>query len=150
VRGEHGLDPQPLEQGRHLGRRDAGGGELCDGSLETALLGIARTAEIVASTPNPVNALGEIDDLEVRREGADQRFGITRRQALHQRLQLVVGSRDAGEPGPLDELEERVATLLADDVPDQRPERSDVVPQLRVLGSESDGAAFVNRKPPQV
>jgi hypothetical protein len=97
-----------------------------------------------------VNALGEIDDLEVRREGADQRFGITRRQALHQRLQLVVGSRDAGEPGPLDELEERVATLLADDVPDQRPERSDVVPQLRVLGSESDGAAFVNRKPPQV
>jgi hypothetical protein len=30
-------------------------------------------------------------------------------------------------PGALDQLEECVATLLADDVPDQSPERSDVV-----------------------
>jgi len=52
-------------------------------------------------------------------------------------------------PRPFDKLEKRFATLLADDVADQRAECTNVVPQLRVLRSELDGAAFVNRKPPR-
>ena len=74
-----------------------------------------------------MNSLGEIDDLEVRSERAYQRPGVTRRQTLHERLQLVVGSCDGGVPGALDELEECVAALLTDDVSDQCPERSDVI-----------------------
>jgi len=44
----------------------------------------------------------------------------------------------------LDELEKRFATLFADDVANQRAECTDIVPQLRVLRREFDGAAFVN------
>src|SRR6266850_3665577 len=48
-------------------------------------------------------------------------------------MQLIIRSSDRGVPGALDELEERVATLLADDVSDQRAERSDVVSERNVL-----------------
>jgi len=42
-------------------------------------------------------------------------------------MQLIIRASDRGVPGALDELEERIATLLADDVSDQRAECSDVV-----------------------
>ena len=147
--GEHGLDQQALEQRRDLRWRDARGREPHDHVPQTAFLGIAGAAEIVAPAADAVNPLGEIDDFEVRGERADQRFGITRRQALDQSLELVGGARDRRVARPLDELEKRFATLLADDVADQRAECPDVVPQLRVLRRELDGAPFVNRKPPR-
>jgi len=65
-------------------------------------------------------------------------------------MQLVVGAGDRGVPGALHQLEEGVATLLAQHVPDQRAERSDVVAQLRVLRCKLDGAAFVNQRPRRV
>ena len=113
VRGEHGLDPQPLEEGGDLGRRDAGGSEPKGRALETAFLRIARVAQVVAPAADAVNPFGEIDDLEVGGERADQRFGIARRQRAHQRVQLVVGPGDRGVPDALHELEERLTTLLA-------------------------------------
>src|SRR6266446_69147 len=101
MRSEHGLDPQPLEQGGDLGRRDAGGSEPKGPALETALLRIARAAQVVAPAADAVNPLGEIDDLEVRGERADQRFGIARRQRAYQRVQLLVRPGDRGVPDAL-------------------------------------------------
>src|SRR2546426_5460852 len=54
---------------------------------------IARAAQVVAPAADAVNPLGEIDDLEVGGERADQRFGVARRQRAYQRVQLVVGDR---------------------------------------------------------
>src|SRR6266511_3564404 len=136
MRGEDRLDPQPLQQRGNLGRRDACRGEPSDGGLEAAFLGIARAAQVVAPAPDAVNPLGEIDDFEVGSERADQRFGTARGQAFQQRMQLIIRSSDRGVPGALDELEERVATLLADDVSDQRAERSDVVSERNILWSK--------------
>src|SRR5258705_863644 len=146
MRGEDRLDAQPVQQRGELGRRNTGRGETGDGGLEAALLGIARATEVVAPAPDAVNPLGEIDDFEVGGERADQRFGIARGQALQQRMQLVIRSSDRGVPGALDELEERVATLLADDVSDQRAERSDVVSERHILWSKLCQGASVGVK----
>ncbi len=88
-----------------------------------------------------MNPLGEIDDFEVGGKRADQRFGIARRQAAEQRVQLVVGPGDRGAPRALHELEEGVTTLLAQHVADECAERADVIPQLRVFRSKLDVAA---------
>jgi len=87
-----------------------------------------------------VNPLGEIDDFEVARERADQRLGIACGQVLDQRVQLVVGRRNGGPSRALDQLEESVAALLAQDVPDERAEYTDIVPQRRVLRCKFDFA----------
>src|SRR5712692_10668585 len=55
-------------------------------------------------------------------------------------MQLVVRRGDRGMARPLDELEKRVATLLAQDVSDERAECTDVVPQRRILRRKFDFA----------
>src|SRR5256886_2513363 len=56
--------------------------------------------------------------------------------------------RDRGVPRALDELEERVATLLAQHVPDQCAEGADIVSQLRIFRRKLDFApAFPVQEP---
>src|SRR5438552_18824052 len=55
-------------------------------------------------------------------------------------MQLVIRRGDRSMACPLDELEERVATLLAQDVSDDRTECTDIVPQRRVLRRKFDFA----------
>jgi len=55
-------------------------------------------------------------------------------------VQLVVGRRNGGPSRALDQLEESVAALLAQDVPDERAEYTDIVPQRRVLRCKFDFA----------
>ena len=139
-------------------RRQPGVGQLCDRRPQAALLGSRGRAQIVAPSPDAVNALGEIDDFEIRGERADQRFGIAGRQPRHQRVQLVIRPRPCPRPRPrprnrgvpraLYELEERVATLLAQHVPDQCAEGADIVSQLRIFRRKLDFApAFPVQEP---
>jgi len=79
VRREYRLDAKASEQRGGLLRRDAGAGQLRDGCLKTAFLRSGRRAQVVAPPPNAMNPLREIDDLEVRRERSDQRFGVAGR-----------------------------------------------------------------------
>ena len=101
-----------------------------------------------ASPANAVDSLGEVDDLEVRRERADQGFGFARRQSFYECLQLVIRSGDRGEPGALDALEERVAALLAQHVADERAQRAHIVTERDILRRElgQEPSAGVNRR----
>src|SRR5262245_55422945 len=83
-----------------------------------------------------MDPLGEVDDFEIRREGAHQRFGLTGRQAFHQSLELIVGARDSREARTLDALKELIAALFPQHVADQRAERTDVVLERDILRRE--------------
>ena len=148
MRGKYGLDPESLEQSRDLRRCDIRRGQTTRGGLQTAFLRIAGATQIVAAAPDAMNSLGEVDDLEVGGERADECFGIARRQGPHQRVQLVIRRRDRGLAGALDELEETIATLLTQNVSDECAECAHVVPERDVLWSKlcQEASAGVKRR----
>ena len=147
MRREHRLDQHPLEQRDDLRRADARGGQLLSSGREAPFLGIGSPAQIVAPAPDAMNALCEIDDLEVRGERADQRFGIARRQALDQGIELVPARGDRGTAGALHELEELLATLLAQYITDESPQRADVIAQRDIFRRELDFASRAAQEP---
>ena len=111
------------------------------------LRALAVLEEIVAAAADAVHLLGEIDHLEPAGKGAHQVARQRRRPAAHPGGER--GARRASPPRPrmaatrslLDQLEQLLAALLAQDLAHQRAERVHVIAQRLVLGREMDVAA---------
>ena len=133
MRGEHELERDALLQQllRHAvepreGRRER-------------LRRHAPLVGVLAAAAHPVLLLGDVRELEVDGEGAqDARLAVDR-QRRHRRAQLVErrpSARLARErPHPLDVGEERGVLLLDEHPPEQVAEQADIAPQRRVRGS---------------
>ena len=105
---------------------------------------LAVLEEVVAPAADAVHLLGEVDRLEPGRERAHQVARQRRRPVAHLRGEL--GARARGSPlrprmaatrSALDQLEQLLAALLAQDLAHERTERVHVIAQRLVLGRES-------------
>jgi len=128
--------------------REAAGLEARDAILHPRGLGpIAVLPEIFAATADAMHFLGEVHGLEPHGEGTDQIARQRRRSIadrggeLEARLRLAVAAPDGRLAVELDQLEELPPALLAQDLPDESPERMHVLTQGLVLRGEMDVAA---------
>jgi hypothetical protein len=87
--------------------------------------------------PQPVVLLGQVDQVEVDREGAHQAEQLAQAEPVDPLAQGALGlsvvpvaQRDRGLADLLDDLEERPTALLAHDVAEQPAEQPNVVPQV--------------------
>ena len=98
---------------------------------------------VLAAAADPVLLLGDVRELEVEGEGAqDARLplGRQRRDRGTQLVERRPASRLARErPHPLDVGEQLLALLLDEHPPEQVAEQADVAPQRRVGGSVANG-----------
>ena len=146
-RREHGLDKRAVEQPLDLVAVDAVGFEPLEDVEEAVRLRRLRVAQVRASAAQPVHLLGGVDHLEVRRERADEIARGARRERREQRLQLRVrarvalAARDRGAARRLDEVVERLAALLADDLADELAQAVHVLAQRLILLGEDDVGA---------
>ena len=148
VRGEDRLDAQALQQRQHLLERQAGLLELVDGVFHAARLGLGAVAEeILAAPADAVHLLGDVDRLEPHRERALEVARHGRGTTLDARRELgagglvAVAAADREGPVVLDEVEQRLAALLAQHLADQPAEQVHVLAQRGVLGRELDVVA---------
>jgi hypothetical protein len=148
MRREHRLDRERADQLEHLLRAEARGFERADGILDAARLrALAVLEEVIAAAADAVYLLGEIHHLEPHRERPQQIARQSRRPVAHAGGELgarLAGSgaaADGGDAVELDQLEQLVAALFAQDLADQRAERVHIVAQRLVLGREVDIAA---------
>ena len=94
----------------------------------------------LAQTPDPVDLLGQIDDLKQGCERAHEFSGIRRRQRMQSlaqivgRIGLTATMADRGPAYGLDVLEELTAELFVDDLADEVAQLAHVLAQGRVLG----------------
>ena len=125
---------------------------------------VACRALAPAQRPDPAARLGQVDQPEIEREGADdglRRAQVEAAELLVEALALdrivVAAERDRPLPDPLDEREQLGAGLLGDDLAEQRPEQPDLDgervaragrPDPERLGGDRrrDAAAAVTRR----
>ena len=104
----------------------------------------ARVAQIGAAAADAVHLLRHVDHLEVGRERADEIARGARRQRREQQLQLAVRGlvafavRDRELARRLDEIEQRLAALLAHELADELAEPMHVLAQRAILLREED------------
>ncbi len=107
----------------------------------------ARVAQIRPAAADAVHLLRHVDHLEVGRERADEVPRRARRQGPQQRLQLAVGAlvafamRDRQLARRLDEVEQRLAALLAHELADELAEPMHVLAQRTIFFREKDVGA---------
>ena len=107
----------------------------------------ARVAQVRAAAADAVHFLRHVDHLEVGRERANEIARGARRQRPEQALQLAVGGlvafamRDRELAGRLDEIEQRLAALLAHELADELAEPMHVLAQRAILLREKDVGA---------
>ena len=142
VRGEDRLDQQPVDERRELGLGDARVPQLADRGLDRLGHRPARARGFALAPAQHAHALallGQVDELEVRGERLQHAARLGERQAfdpLQQPLAgcLVPGAVRLGQGTHLlDEVEERLALLLDDRLPEQVPEPVDVLAQTVAL-----------------
>ncbi len=109
--------PKPRERvGERLARRDA-------------LLGV------LAASPQPVMLLGDVRELEVERERAQDELlaldGQRRDRLMHLARRVAFPRPPREQANLLDRLEELGALLLDEHLAEDRPEQTDVSPQRR-------------------
>jgi len=102
-----------------------------------------------ARTPEPSHALlllGEVGELEIKTEGADEHLGPMRVDGIELRGQhtptfatLRPAEVDGGTPDSLHEIEQRLAFLLHDDLTEERAQELDLARQ-RVAGTRGPDA----------
>jgi hypothetical protein len=146
---EHGLDAQRREQVQHLVEAEPFGTQLRQRVLDAAGLRAAAVGEeVFAAAAYAMHPLGQVDRLEPRGKRPDQVARDLRRAACDAQRELPAASRVAVPPGEgrltvaFDQIEQRVATLLAQRLPDQHAELVDVLAQREVLGGELDLVAM--------
>src|SRR5690606_32825505 len=99
----------------------------------------ALVAQVLAPPADAVHLLRQVDELEVGRECANEIARGARRQRAEQRLQLLVGlrmtfaARDRGPPRRFDEIEQRLARLLANELADELAQAMDIRPERLIL-----------------
>ena len=146
-RGEHGLDLHGVDHALDLVRVDAVGLEPLQDVEEAERLRRRRVAQIRAAAAQPVHLLRHVDHLEVRRERADEVARGARCERAEQGLELAVGRgvafamRDRGFARGLDEVEQRLAALLAHDFADELAEPMHVLAQRLIFFGEKDVGA---------
>jgi hypothetical protein len=86
-----------------------------------------------AEGPHPVAFLGDVDELEIGREGSNHAVEVIRRERADDRHDALTSRRRRGGAKgdrrlsqPLDVIEERVAGTLGDSASEQRREKADV------------------------
>ncbi len=142
-----GSTEDALEQPLDLVRVDALGLEPLQDVEEAIRLRRLRVAQVRAAATQAMDLLGRVDHLEVGRERADEVARGARRERRQQRLQFRVGARialaarDRGAARGLDEVEQRLAALLADDLADELAEPVHVLAQRLILLGEDDVGA---------
>jgi hypothetical protein len=97
---------------------------------------VARGPLSAAEGPDAAARLGQVDELEVEREGLDDGLGRLEVEGVQLALEPLALGRvvataqgDGRSPQPLDELEQVVAGLLRDDLAKQRPEQAHLTRQ---------------------
>jgi hypothetical protein len=86
---------------------------------------------VLASSPESMMLLGEVGELEVQTERPqDECLLVCARKGLDLD-RLLVARRARRMPSPLDELEEPLALLLHEHVPEDGAEQPNVAPQWR-------------------
>ena len=102
---------------------------------------VARGSLATAERTHPAVRLGQVDQREVEREGADDRLGGTEVQVAQVVVEprpfvrVVVAAEGDGPPAdPLDEGEQLGPGLLRDDLAEERTEQADLHGQ-RVAGA---------------
>ncbi len=132
VRGEDRRDRQSLEDPVEVGLGAPGTTEardrLGDRVVEHA---IACRAFAPPQRAHARPRLGEVDQLEIEREGRDDRLGVGELERVELRFEpatdrgiVVVAERDRREPQPFDEVEDRLPCLFDDDLAEQRTEQA--------------------------
>jgi hypothetical protein len=149
VSREDHLDAGCLEQRRDPLPGDSGRIETTHGVGQRSLLGRVRILHALPSTADPVYALGQVDDLEVGGERADDLLGPRRVESREDAREISVRRFDVGGPlapanrdvaGLLDALEEIRAALLSNHRADEVAQLADVVAERLVLRWEGDPA----------
>ncbi len=131
VRRENELDRDPLGSGRDLLRGDRVSPEELDG-LGERLARRSAQALVLSAAPHPVVLLGDVGEVEVDGEGAEDdglRLDVERRDRLGERSggAFVAAPPEACEEAhPLLEAEDALALLLGEDPPEDLPEEPDV------------------------
>ena len=145
VRGKHGLDAQPVQQRQHVFQRQPGGLEPVDRVLDTAWLGLGAVAEeVLATSPDAVHLLSDVDGLEPHRKCALEVARDRGGTALHPRRELDTGRRvavatpDRKGAIVLHQVEQRLPTLFTQHLADQPTEQVDVLAQGRMLRRKLD------------
>ena len=110
MRGEHGPHRQPAQLVVELVARDVGGGDALDGLPKPRAAAAARAGQLAPA----MDLLGDVRQVEVRREGADELRGRVRVDPSEQPRSLVAVLPHE-QPHSLDQLEQLGALL-----PDQR------------------------------
>jgi hypothetical protein len=133
--GQDRRDAQPGEDRLQLGvtapavvaePRD----RLRDGIVEVP---VARRPLAAPECPDPPARLGQVDQLEVQGEGLDDRFGLAQIEPVEHALEpfalrrvVAAAQGDGRSAQPLDELEQRRAGLLDDDLAKESAEQTDL------------------------
>ena len=144
VRHEHGLDADRGQRALDLVAVDALRLQPLQNVDEPERLRCARVAQIRAAAADAVHLLRHVDHLKVRRERADEVARGARRQRRQQQLEVAVGRlialavRDREPARRLDEIEQRLAALLAYELADELAEPVHVLAQRTVLLRKKD------------
>ncbi len=144
MRREHGLDEQPPDDLLHVREAQARLLQPLQRIEKSVRLRRARVAQVGAPAPDPVHLLGHVDHLEVGRERADEVARRARRELrqhvaqIADRLALAFAVGDRRAPRRLDEIEQRLAALLADELTDELPEPVHVLAKRLILLREED------------
>ena len=115
--------------------------------VEAERLRRRRVAQIRAAAADAVHLLGHVDHLEVGRERADEVARRARGERAEQALELALRGgialavRDRELARGLDEVEQRLAALLAHELADELAEPVHVLAQRLVLLREEDVGA---------
>ena len=139
VRGEDRVDRDAGEQLQHLLRVVTGALQLVHAVADAARLRPVVAQQVFAPAADAMHALGEVDDLEPRAEGADQVSRLSRLAARGARdeqgraVRLALAAPDRGQPVALDRVEQPLAALVAQHLADQPAEGVHVLAECRVL-----------------
>ena len=107
---------------------------------------VASRAFAPAEGPDTGTSLGQVHKLEVQREGGDDGLGVPELERVQLGLEtlpnlrlLVVTEGDRRLAQAFDEVVDRLASLLRDDLPEQRSEQTDLEREwiARVRGADA-------------
>ena len=133
VRGDHRGHQRAGQRVRHRRRVEICGVQLQVGGGQGAVLRRLARRDVDSAPPLPVDVLTNVGQQREVRERADDRDGLMDVDPVEYGGQL--GAADLGSaypkrfhPGPLDQVEDLLAVLLADCVAEDRTEQPDVFP----------------------
>ena len=142
VSREDRLDPDPAERPGDLVHAVPFVLERLERSAQATRL-VPPLPAVGDAPPEPVHLLRHVDRAEVRGEGAHELQRALRGEPLESPREVGLGARITlsssarRESRPLDRLEESFPLEVTEEVPEERPDESDVTTERAVLGLEA-------------